>query len=202
MKKCICLFAFLFLVASAFAQTQQGYVKTKGRMVNGKLVPGQGLKGTMISIKGRTAVLVNADDGAFSFPVTDVQYHLDSVKKKGYQLIDMDLCPRTYKVSGNPLFIVMETPEQQLQDKLNAEKKIRRNLQKQLQEKEDEIEALKEENAISMEEYQRRLQQLYAEQEGTSTSSPIWPNATLNLTTTNWTSSIVRLPYALKTENW
>jgi uncharacterized protein YPO0396 len=59
----------------------------------------------------------------------------------------------------------METPEQQLQDKLNAEKKIRRNLQKQLQDKEDEIEALKEENKITLEEYQKSLQQLYAEQE-------------------------------------
>ena len=165
MKKCICFFAFLFFVVTAFSQTQQGFVKTKGRMVNGKLVPGQGLKGTTISIKGRTAVLVNAEDGAFSFPVTNLQFHLDSVKKKGYQLIDMDLCPRTYNVSGNPLFIVMETPEQQLQDKLNAERKIRRNLQRQLQEKEDEIEAMKETNLISMEEYQNRLQQLYAEQE-------------------------------------
>ena len=126
------------------AQTQQGYVKTKGRMVNGKLVPGQGLKGATVSIKGRTTVLVNGNDGAFSFPVTEAQFRVDSVKKKGYQLVDMEACPRSYKYSSNPLYIVMETPEQQLQDKLNAEKKIRRNLQKQLQEKEDEIEALKE----------------------------------------------------------
>ena len=165
MKKLICIWVALLLATTAFSQTQQGFVKTKGRMVNGQLVPGQGLKGATVSIKGRTAVLVNANDGAFSFPVTGSQFQLDSVKKKGYQLIDMDFCPRTYKVSGNPLYIVMETPEQQLQDKLAAERKIRRNLQKQLQEKEDEIEALKEENLISMEEYQRRLQDLYAEQE-------------------------------------
>ena len=147
------------------AQNQKGYVKTKGRMVNGKLVPGQGLKGATVSIKGRTAVLVNADDGAFSFPVTESIFRVDSVRKKGYQLVDMDAIGKSYKPSANPLYIVMETPEQQLQDKLNAEKKIRRNLQKQLQDKEDEIEALKEENKITLEDYQKSLQQLYAEQE-------------------------------------
>ena len=165
MRKYIILSLVLLIVTWGVAQTQQGYVKTKGRMVNGKLVPGQGLKGAMVSVQGRTAILVNADDGAFSFPVAEPQFRLDSVRKKGYQLVDMDACPKTYKRSGNPLFIVMETPEQQLQDKLNAERKIRRNLQKQLQSKEDEIEALKEANKITLKEYQKSLQQLYTEQE-------------------------------------
>ena len=106
----------LLLVTTSFAQTQQGFVKTKGRMVNGKLVPGQGLKGAIVSVQGRTSVLVQADDGSFSFHTPDNQFRLDSVKKKGYQLVDMDACPRTYKTSKNPLFIVMETPDQQLQD--------------------------------------------------------------------------------------
>ena len=165
MKKFLLIVIALVFCLLANAQTQQGYVKTKGRMVNGQLVPGQGLKGAMVSVKGRTAVLVNADDGAFSFPVTETQFRLDSVKKKGYQLVDIDACPRSYKYSANPLYIVMETPEQQLQDKLNAERKIRRNLQKQLQAKEDEIEALMEANKITQEEYQATLMKLYEEQE-------------------------------------
>ena len=165
MKKFILLSAAMMFGIMLSAQTQQGYVKTKGRMVDGKLVPGQGLKGATVSIKGRTTVLVNADNGAFSFPVAETQFRLDSVNKKGYQLVDMDACPKTYKYSSNPLYIVMETPEQQLQDKLNAERKIRRNLQKQLLAKEDEIEALKEKNQISLEEYQKSMQKLYEEQE-------------------------------------
>jgi tetratricopeptide (TPR) repeat protein len=165
MKKQLFLLFGLLLTASAFSQTQQGFVKTKGRMVNGKLVPGQGLKGATVSVQGRTTVLVNADDGAFSFPTPDNQFKLDSVKKIGYQLVDMDACPRTYNYSKNPLYIVMETPEQQLQDKLNAERKIRRNLQKQLQEREDEIEDLKAQQKISDEEYRQALQKLYADQE-------------------------------------
>ena len=148
-----------------YAQTQLGYVKTKGRMVNGKLVPGHGLKGATVSIKGRTTVLVKTDDGAFSFPIPEAQFRLDSVRKKGYQLVDMNALGKTFKHSSNPLYIVMETPEQQQQDQLTAERKIRRNLQRQLQEKEDEIEGLKAQQKITDEEYRKALQKLYQEQE-------------------------------------
>ena len=165
MKRHLLFFFFISLSFVALAQTQQGYVKTKGRMENGKLVPGQGLKGAMISVQGRSTLLVNQANGSFSFPVTSDQFRLDSVKKKGYQLVDMEACPRTYKYSSNPLYIVMETPDQQLQDQLTAERKIRRNLQKQLQDKEDEIENLKAQQKISDEEYRAALQKLYQEQE-------------------------------------
>ena len=163
MKRYISIIALLCVVTMASAQTQHGYVKTKGRMVNGKLVPGQGLKGATISIKGRTAVLVNNNDGSFSFPVIDKQFRIDSVRKKGYQLVDVEACPRTYQFSNNPLYIVMETPDQQLQDQLAAERKIRRTLTQQLQQREDEIEALKAQKKISDEEYRQALQKLYEE---------------------------------------
>ncbi|MBP5797077.1 MAG: hypothetical protein J6W26_02250 [Bacteroidales bacterium] len=110
------LFIVIILLVSLFAtaQTQQGFVKTKGRMdAKGNLIPGQGLKGATVSVQGRSTVLVNKDDGAFSFPVTDAQFRLDSVKKNGYRLVDMEACPRSYKYSSNPLYIVMETPDQQ-----------------------------------------------------------------------------------------
>jgi hypothetical protein len=45
MKKLILLIVALSITVMVTAQPQQGYMKTKGRMVNGKLVPGQGLKG-------------------------------------------------------------------------------------------------------------------------------------------------------------
>ena len=166
MKRKSILFLFLLLTPLfSIAQTQQGYVKTKGRMVNGKHIPGQGLKGATLSIKGRATVLVNADNGSFSFPVTNQQFRLDSVKKKGYQLVDYEACPKSYTYSPNPIYIIMETPEQQLQDKLDAERKIRRNLQKQLQDKEDELEALKGSGKITVKDYQNSMQKLYSQQE-------------------------------------
>ena len=165
MKKAILLTAALLLGIMLSAQTQQGYVKTKGRMVNGQIVHGQGLKGATVSIKGRAAVVVNKEDGSFSFPIPEAQFRVDSVRKKGYQLVDMDVLSMTYRHSSNPIYMVMETPEQQLQDQLDAQREIRRTLQKQLQEKQDEIESLKEQQKISDEEYRQALQKLYAEQE-------------------------------------
>ena len=76
MKKLLIILTALAFCLGASAQTQQGYVKTKGRMVNGKLVPGQGLKGATVSIQGRTTVMVNTDDGAFSFPITEPQFRI------------------------------------------------------------------------------------------------------------------------------
>ena len=161
------LFAVVIMLldVSVFAQTQQGYVKTKGRMVDGQHIPGKGLKGATVFVRGRTPILVDSEDGSFSFPMPDQQFHLESVTKKGYQLVDLETCQKTYFRSSSPIYIVMETPEQLLEDKLNTERKIRRNLQKQLQNKEDELEALREEEQISEEEYQKALQKLYSEQE-------------------------------------
>ena len=165
MKKFFLLSAIMAASIILSAQSQQGYVKTKGRMVDGEYVPGQGLKGATVSIKGKTTIMVNADNGFFSFLVPEQQFQLDSVKKDGYQLVDMDACSKSYEYSSSPIYIVMETPEQQLQDQLDAERKIRRNLQKQLQTKEDELEKLKGAKKISPKEYQNALQELYANQE-------------------------------------
>lgn len=155
MKKILGLTIFLLLSLWTMAQTQLGIVKTRGRMVNGVLQKGTPLAGVTIQIKGLSAV-VSKSDGSFSFPVSGQSYLLQSVKKQGYQLVNMDTC-HTYQYSATPLYLVMETPEQIMDDLLVAERKIRRNLQKQLQQKEDEIEALN----ISSEEKDKRLLQLY-----------------------------------------
>ena len=50
MKKSICLLMCLLMSIVASAQTQHGIVKTRGRMVNGKLVPGQGLADATVKV--------------------------------------------------------------------------------------------------------------------------------------------------------
>lgn len=124
-----------------------------------------GLPGTIISIKDRTDIGVKNSDGTFSFPVKGKRFVVQTVKKSGYTLVDADAVPKTYMHSTNMLYLVMETPEQVTQDKLTSERSIRRTLQRQLQEREDEIEALKAANKISQQEYQKALQKLYADQE-------------------------------------
>ena len=150
---------------SVSAQTQHGYVKTKGRLgSNGQVIAGTRLSGVIIQVKGRTPVVTKAD-GTFSFPIPANNFVIMSVKKSGYVLNDPEITSRQYTYSTNPLVLIMETPSQQTEDKLNNERRIRRNLQRQLQAKEEEIERLKEQNIISREEYQLRLQQLYTQQE-------------------------------------
>ena len=160
MKRIILLFASMMLGLTLSAQTQQGYVKTKGRMVNGQIVHGQGLKGATVSIKGRTTVLVNTDDGAFSFPVPETQFRIDSVRKKGYQLVDMDALSKTYKHSANPIYLVMETPEQLIDDKMENFKKINAAQQVLISQLREEVKQLKATNKITEEEYCRRLSEI------------------------------------------
>lgn len=164
----ICIFLLLSSV-SVYGQhetitMQKGYVKTKGRMVNGKLVKGNGLKGAVVALQGRTSVAVQNYDGSFSFPAVGNTYTVHSVKKNGYRLVDADAAPKAYAYSKNALYLVMETPEQQAQDLLDSERKIRRTLQRQLEKREDELDALKNAHKISVEEHQEALRLLYATQ--------------------------------------
>ena len=159
------LIALLVLSSICLADSvQQGCVKTRGRMINGKHVPGEGLPGSIVSIKDRTAIGVKNSNGTFSFPVTDNQFRVDSVKKKDYVLLDADAASKTYTHTADTLFFVMETPEQILQDKLSTERRLRRSLQTKLQARENELDSLIAIQKISQEEYQQSLQKLYAEQ--------------------------------------
>ena len=165
MKKILWLTLSMMLALCATAQTQQGYVKTKGRKgTNGAVVPGKRITGATVVVKGANAVVSQAN-GVFSFPIPANRFYIQSVKKQGYVMTDPEMLTKQYVYSTNPLILVLETAEQQTDDKLASERKIRRTLQRQLQQREDEIEDLKEQNKITREEYQKALQQLYAEQE-------------------------------------
>lgn len=160
------IFSLLLLVAVLVSsQTQKGYVKTKGRLGNnGVLIAGTRLPGATVTVKGGNAVL-SGNNGTFSLSVPNNNYFLQSVQKQGYVLTDPDVLSKQYAWSKNPLILVLETPSQQTDDKLSAEKKIRRTLQRQLQDKEDEIESLKAQQKLSEEEYRRQLQDIYSQQE-------------------------------------
>ena len=164
MKKFLSLITIILLPLLAMAQTQQGYVKTKGRLnSNGTVTPGVRLSGATVVLKGGSSVVSGAN-GAFSMKVPSNKYYLQNVKKNGYLLVDPEVLSKTYAYSTNPLVISMETPDEQSADKLSNERKIRRTLQRTLQQREDEIEALIEQNKISEEEYRKALQKIYDEQ--------------------------------------
>ncbi len=147
------------------AQTQQGIVKTRGRMVNGQLVAGTRLSGATITLNFGNS-LVSGSQGGFSFNVPSGKaYSLVMAEKKGYTLADPEYTRRSFKYSAsNPFYVVLEDEAQRQADINAATRKVRRTLTAQLQAREDEIEALKEQNKLTEEEYQKRLQELYDNQ--------------------------------------
>ena len=165
MKKFLLFLCLLATVSVASAQTQRGYVKTRGRLAaNGTLNPGKHLSGATLVLKSNKTV-VSDNNGMFRFSDPSKKYCVTKVQKNGYQLYDRDLLGKTHSYSTNDLWVVMDTPDNVLADKLASERKIRRTLQKLLNDKEDEIEALKEQQKITEEEYQKKLQALYQSQE-------------------------------------
>lgn len=158
MKKIILTLLALAILGGIQAQTQSGVVKTRGRMVGGKLVPGTLLSGATVQVEGRQAIL--AKDGRFSFLVKDGKFTIKSVIKQGYRLVDADAC-RSYNYSATPLQIVMEEPSTLQADQLATERKLRRELQRRLQQREDEIEEMQ----LSLDEKNRMLAQINQERE-------------------------------------
>lgn len=166
MKRALFIIISLLLVTITLdAQTQHGYVKTKGRLAsNGTVIAGTRISGATIQVKGRTTVL-SQSNGTFSFPVPAQDFYLQNVQKQGFVIMDPEMLTREYTYSKSPLVLVLETKEQQADDKLATKKKIRGTLQQQLQEKEEEIESLKAQQKLSNEEYRKQLQELYDQQE-------------------------------------
>ncbi len=160
------LYFLLLCTLLAPAQTTQtGYAKTKGRMDSkGNLIPGTRIGNVAIQLTGGHSTVADAN-GDFTLTAPDKKFYLSDVQKQGYVLTDPEMLKKQYVCSSNPLVISMETKEKLADDQLAAERKLRRQLQKQLQQKEEEIDALKEENKITEEEYRQALQQLYAYQE-------------------------------------
>lgn len=154
----------LVLCAVASAQTQQGYVKTRGRLnAKGDLIKGIRLSGASIILKNG-GTYVSSKDGAFSFNVPSQSFYLLKVQKNEYQLCDQDILAKSYTFSSNPLVIVMDKPDQTLEDKLEIEEHIRKKLTDQLNIQKAELKKLKEQQKISLQEYNKQLQELYAKQ--------------------------------------
>lgn len=146
-------------LVSAKAQVQHGYVKTKGRIDNnGNTISGKRLPGTTIKLDGRN--VVSHESGTFSFSVSKKTFNVLNVQKNNYILYDREQL-RTYTYSSNPLIFVLEKPEEHNEDKLIAQQNLSRTLRKQLAQRENEIERLKEEGRISRQEYQRLYNELY-----------------------------------------
>ena len=152
--------ALLLLSATlATAQTQQGYVKTKGRLdPGGKVVAGQRLPGATIMLQGGSSTS-SAAQGTFAVKAAGGKFTLQKVVKEGYDLVDAEAL-RSYRCSANPLVLTMETRLQQRTDKSDAARLVRRQLNRKIDRQREEIERLREENRLTEEKYQEALGRL------------------------------------------
>lgn len=157
MKKIVCFFFSLLATLVTTAQTQQGFVKTKGRMINGQYVKGKGLPGASIILSEGNSCVVRNNDGSFSFPLSSKTFYVKEVRKKGYELVDADVVRLPHPYSAHPLYIVMETPEQQMEDLLGAQERIAKTLREQLKKSRMEVQRLKDEKRISEQDYHQRI---------------------------------------------
>lgn len=148
------LFLFLSITCSGFAQTQQGIVKTRGRVVNGKVVSGTKLVGVTITLSVGNPQVSQAQ-GAFSFNIpAGKSFSLVSAKKNGYTLADPEYTRRTFMYSAsNPFYVILEDEAQLQADIKVATDKVRKTLKRELRKREDELDELREANAITQAKY-------------------------------------------------
>lgn len=145
--------------------TQNGYVKTKGRMDGeGRIIAGSRITGATIILKGGNST-VSGENGTFSMSIPNKKYYLQNVLKNGFVLADPEVLSKQYNYSPNDMIIVMETPDDQLEEQMDAASRIRATLTAQLQKREREIKALKESNKITNEEYKKLRQELLIAQQ-------------------------------------
>lgn len=129
-------------------KVQIGYVKTKGRMVNGQLIKGKAVQGVVIRAKGHAPVLTDYE-GKFTLNVDHGnKFQIREVSKSGYVLVDPDLVLIERTASDDPLVIVIGTQEEMDEDKLKTYKKITKVLQNKIRTFEDSINQLKIENEL------------------------------------------------------
>ena len=149
---------------AAVSQSQQGLVKTKGRGPASNPTAGTPLPNASISLKNNNTV-VSAAGGKFAIPVRGGKYSLQSVKKKGYELLDPDILFKSYSYSSNQLVIAMVTREQKSEDVEKAKRQIRRRMQSRIDAMEDSIQALMDKLQITQQQYSEAMKALDEERD-------------------------------------
>lgn len=149
------------LAFSATAQVQQGYVRTIGRPG----IPGKALPGVVVRVRGMMNKIMTSDDGYFELVMGDKKkgdaIYFTSISKRGYDLCDKKFLSEAFVYSpGVTLEITMVDLEQLERDKLRIEENAYRVAEENYREKITEIEKLKQEGEITLEEYGRELTEL------------------------------------------
>ena len=153
----LCIIMFAVMATTAVAQTQQGYVKTRGKLAaDGKtVVAGERLSNAIVTIENLSPVKSGAN-GAFSFalPAGTNHYRLQGAELKGYTLADPDAIRQTHTYSKDlPLIVVLEDMKQREADLEAARKSVRNVMKREIRKKQDELDSLRDVHAITQAKY-------------------------------------------------
>ena len=166
MRKLLTISVAIFTAIGLLAQNQQAIVKTRGKLDDkGNVIPGRGLSGAFVKIiDGNTHE--SKAGGLLSFPVPGGKYsiekvtYVDNTSQEQYQLLDMDELGRFFKYYPTPKDILVATPYEINEDRLDEEMRAREVLMANYRKRQAEIKQLQAANQISREEAQRLRQQL------------------------------------------
>ena len=153
----LCIIMFAVMAATAVGQTQQGYVKTRGKLAaDGKtVVQGERLSNVIVTIENLSPVK-SGTNGTFSFalPAGTNRYRLQGAELKGYTLADPDAIRQTHTYSKDlPLIVVLEDMKQREADLEAARKSVRNVMKREIRKKQDELDSLRDAHAITQAKY-------------------------------------------------
>lgn len=155
------LFIMSFVIMTASAQRQQGYVKTIGRPHK----PGVVLPGVIVRVQGMLNPVLTSTQGDFSIQIPGKkdgdEIVIVSVQKNGYELRDGSLLGHPVVFSTKvPLEILMVDKKQLIADKQRIEDNAYRVAERNYQEKFNELEKQIAANEISIDKYRSELETL------------------------------------------
>ena len=158
MKKAVYLTLLLFFAKTSFSQTQQGFVRTLGRPDK----KGEALEGVIVRVKGEHNTILSDEEGTFSMLLPGIKngeaYSLQQVQKTGYELNEADFIGRQLAFSDKVLLTIVMVSTAQLQaEKQRIENNAYLTAEKNFKAKIEQLEKQKDENRITIEQYQESI---------------------------------------------
>lgn len=159
--------SLLFLPFVAFAQTQQGYVRTAGTAKQ----KGRPLQNVVIRTSGSSTSVLSDKSGQFTMAIVGVKnegdgFRISSVRKSGYELLDKDALTSAFVYSKSvPVEIVLISTAELIKTRQQIEERARKNANKRYENKLKELQKLLVKQKITAQEYAEKIRQLEQQME-------------------------------------
>ena len=161
MKRVVTLLGCLCCGLMAFAQYQEGYVRTSGSAKK----TGDALPGVILRPNGGNEVMSGSDGRFFMILQQKLaegdSFQFSKIVKKGYEPIDKNILSRKFVYSNSvPVEIVLVSTEQLIKTKAKVESRARKNAEKRCRRQMAELKRRLDSQQMSSDEYQRQTKEL------------------------------------------